>query len=305
MKPHLLKIHNGLEHSFSVRYDVVPHFYNKWHYHPEVEIVYIIEGSGQQFVGDNVHIFKSGDLLLLGSNLPHLWRSDEKFLSKKSDFKVEAIVIHFLPECFGNNFFDLPENKALARLLVRAKEGIRIKNRTKQIVGDLMRKLLTAKSTDRIICLLSILNEIAYSRETKKVCNKGLIFKENSSESERLNNIYQYMLNNYSRQISLEQIAKIANLTPHSFCRFFKSRIKKTFSRTLMEIRIGNACKQLAETSKSISSVCYECGYNNFSNFNRHFKALTNRTPNEHRKYYHEIYKINEDVEGLVDHHSG
>jgi AraC-like DNA-binding protein len=290
MKPHLLKIHLTPEHSFCVRYDVVPYFYNKWHFHPEFELVHILKGSGQQFIGDNVHIFKTGDMILLGSNLPHLWRSDEKFFaSENSELNVEAIVIHFLPDCFGKDFFSLPENQAIASLLVRSQQGVRIKDETRLGVNELSRELLVAKGTERIVLLLRMLNMIANSKQTKTVCNKGLIFKNDPHESERFNTIYQYILNNYSKTITLQEIAGIAHMSPHSFCRYFKSRIKKTFSRTLMEVRIGNACKLLAETHRSISDICYTCGYNNLSNFNRHFKTITGKTPVEHRKYYQEI----------------
>lgn len=275
-------------HSFHIRHDVVPHFYNSWHYHPEIELVYIIKGSGKQFVGDSVHLFKGGDMLLLGAGLPHLWSSDKKFLRKNSKFKMEAIVLHFMPQCFGEYFFTLPENKSLVKLFDRAQQAVRIKDDTKLAVAELMKQLLTAKNTSRIILLLEILNTIANSKQTKTVCIKGLIFQDNPVESERLNNIYQYTLDNFSKPITLGQVAKIAHLSPQSFCRYFKSRIKKTFSRFLIEIRIGNACKLLAETHTSVAAICYQCGYNSFSNFNRHFKAVTGRTPQGHRKYYQE-----------------
>jgi YesN/AraC family two-component response regulator len=286
VKPHLLKIPLKPEHSFNVRYDIVSHFYNKWHYHPEVELVYIIKGSGRQFIGDNIHHFKPGDMILLGTNLPHLWRSDEKFLKKNSKLKVEAIVIHFMLDCFGEHFFDLPENKELVRLFDRAQQAVRIKNNTRKIVFELMQRLLIAKNSERIILLLQILQIIAHSRQTKLVCSKGLQFHYNPTETDRLNNIYQYILKNFSKEITLDQIAKVAHISPHSFCRYFKSRIKKTFSRFLIEVRIGHACKLLAETNKSVADICYESGYNNFSNFNRHFKSITQKTPLEHRKDY-------------------
>ena len=286
MKPHLLKIPLKPEHSFNVRYDIVPHFYNKWHYHPEVELVHIIKGSGRQFIGDNIHHFKPGDMILLGADLPHLWRSDEKFLKRNSKLKVEAIVLHFMPGCFGEHFFDLPENKELVRLFDRTQQAVRIKNNTRNIVSELMQKLLVAKNSERIILLLQILQIIAHSRQTKLVCSKGLQFHYNPIEADRLNNIYQYILNNFSKEITLDQIAKVAHISPHSFCRYFKSRIKKTFSRFLIEVRIGHACKLLAETNKSVADICYESGYNNFSNFNRHFKSITQKTPLEHRKNY-------------------
>jgi AraC-like DNA-binding protein len=289
MKPHLLKIPKEDEHSFSVRYDIVSHFYNKWHYHPELELVHIIEASGRQFIGDSIHHFKNNDLILLGSNLPHLWRCDERFLEKNSNLKVEAVIIHFLPECFGPEFFKLPENKALLRLFQRAQMGIRVKNQSRFIVSSLMRQLVNAKNSERIILLLQILQTIAHSRQTKTICSEGLTFQYSSSEAERLNTIYQFILNNFTKQITLEQISNIAHLTPNGFCRYFKSRIKKTFSRFLVEVRIGHACKLLAESDKPVAHICYECGFNNFSNFNRHFKSIAGRTPLNHRKYYQEI----------------
>lgn len=288
MKPHLLKIHLHPEHSFNVRYDIKPHFYNKWHYHPEVELVHIIKGSGRQFIGDNIHHFKNDDLIMLGTNLPHLWRSDEKFLQKNSRLKVEAIVVHFVPECLGKEFFKLPENKALLRLLDKARMGVRVRNKTKKIVSDLMKQLVNAKHTERVVLLLQILHTIAHSRQTKTVCNEGLQFHYNPSETERMNTIYQFILANFSNKITLEQIAKVAHISPHAFCRYFKSRIKKTFSKFLMEVRIGHACKLLAETHKSVADICFECGFNNFSNFNRHFKSITGTTPLVHRRYYQE-----------------
>ena len=289
MKPHLLKIHLHHEHSFNVRYDVTPHFYNKWHYHPELELVHIIKGSGRQFIGDNIHHFKADDMILLGANLPHLWRSEEKYFKKNSKLKAEAILVHFVPDCFGDQFFRLPENKELVKLLEKAAQGVRVRNADKKIVAELMKKLVQAKSSERLILLMQILHTIAHSKHNKSVCSKGLRFNYNAAETERLNTIYQYILNNFGKPITLPQIAKVAHIAPNSFCRYFKSKIKKTFSGFLIEVRIGHACKLLAETHKSVSAICYECGFNNFSNFNRHFKTITGRTPLAHRKHYQEM----------------
>lgn len=286
MKPHLLKIPLKPEHSFSVRYDIVPNFYDKWHYHPEIELVYIIKGSGRQFIGDHILHFKPNDMILLGANLPHLWRSDERFLEKNSKLKVEAIVVHFMPGCLGKSFFELPENKALIKLFDKAQQAVRIKDMTREKISVLMHRLLKAKNTERIILLLEILNNIAYSRQTKTICSKGLQFQFNPMETDRLNDIYQYILDNFTREITLAQIAEVAHISPPAFCRYFKSRIKKTFSRFLLEVRVGHAARLLAETHKSVAAICYESGFNNFSNFNRHFKAITGRTPLAHRKSY-------------------
>ncbi len=289
MRPHLLKIPKHHEHSFSIRHDLVPFFYNKWHYHPEIELVYFIQGSGRQFIGDRIHHFKVNDMILLGPNLPHLWRSDERYLEKDSSLSEEAIVIHFLPDCFGTSFFDLPENIAIKQLLERSKAGIRVKNETRELVAKLMIELLKSNGAKRIVLLLDILQLIATSAETKTICTTGLDFHFAKGEGERLNNIYQYIFQNFYKPISLEDIAKVAHISPHAFCRYFKARTKKTFSTFLLEVRTGHAAKLLAETHDSVADICFNCGFNNFSNFNRHFKSIIGRTPLAHRKYYQEI----------------
>lgn len=288
MKAQLMKIQLEAEHSFSVRHDKVPYFYNQWHYHPELELIHIIKGYGRQFVGDHIHHFKANDMILLGANLPHWFRSDEKFTRKQSRLQAEAIIVHFTPECFGAGFFSLPENKDLLRLFDRAQQGVRIKNQTRVAIAAYMEQLVAARKSERIILLMQILQAIASSRQTKTVCSKGLDFHYNEVEADRMNNIYQYIMKNFAREITLEQIAKVAHISPNSFCRYFKSRIKKTFSQFLMEVRIGHACKLLAETQKSIAEVCFDSGFNNFSNFNRHFKSITGTTPMAHRKHYQE-----------------
>ncbi len=286
MKPHFFKIHLQPDQSFSVRHDILPHFQNQWHYHPELELVHIIKGTGRQFIGDHVHHFKGGDMILLGADLPHYWRSEDSYFAPGSELKCEAIVVHFMPDCIGDNFFNLPENKAIKRLLQKAQQAVRIKNETQLKISVLLEKLVVAKNSERIILLLQILEIIANSKETKTICSSGLEFHYNPREVDRLNAIYQYVLQNFSSEITLEKVAKVAHISPQSFCRYFKSRVKKTFSKFLIEVRIGHACKLLAETNKSIADICYECGYNNFSNFNKHFKNITQKTPLQHRHYY-------------------
>jgi AraC-like DNA-binding protein len=284
MKPKLLKISLQPEQSFNTRLDIVPYFFNEWHFHPEVELVYILKGSGTQFIGDSIQHFKSGDMILVGSELPHLWRCDEQYFQKNSKLTAESIVLHFLPNCFGENFLSIPENISIIKLLEKAKQGLFIAGKTKQSVGQKMRELLEAKGTERIIILLQILNMISYSKDLKPISAKNYVFIYSQKESERLNNIYQYILKNFYNEIKLETLAALAHMKPHSFCRFFKSRTKKTLSRFLLEVRVSHACKLLSETDTSISEVCYDSGFNNFSNFNRHFKEITKITPSEFRK---------------------
>lgn len=281
-----LKIHRQPEHSFSVRYDVVSYFFNKLHYHPEIELVYIIKGAGKQIIGDTIHYFKGGDMILVGENLPHLWRSDEKYFSKEAGLTCEAYVVHFTNDCFGNSFFHLPENKDLLALLEKAKQGIKINGSAKSVIVPLMQEMLDATSTKRIMLLIKMLDLIATSKDTETICNQNANNNFSFSDGERINAICQYIMQHYNHKISLKEIAAVAHLSPNSFCRYFKSRIKKSFSDFLIEIRIEHARKLLAETEMPVAEICFECGYNSFSNFNKQFKIITNRTPIEHRKYY-------------------
>ncbi len=286
MKPQLLKMSIDSLLSFSVRHDKVPHFFNKWHYHAEVELIYIEKGNGTQFIGDHISRFTQGDVLLIGSNLPHYWRCDENYFENIQDLYAEARVTHFLPDFWGNQFLDLPENALIKELLLKAKNGIKITGRTNSKIAEILEKLTVAKSVERILLLIQALHIISMSKDIKTLATSGFQNTYNESETERLNDIYKYTMSNFDKKISLEEISSIAHISPNSFCRYFKTQTKKTYSQFLMEIKIGNACKLLIENKKSISSICYESGFNSFSNFNRYFKSINGKSPLQYKKAF-------------------
>lgn len=293
MKPQLLKISSNPAFSFQVRRDSVPYFFDKWHYHPEVELVYILKGSGTQFIGNDIGRFAQGDMILVGASLPHLWRCDEKYYQGQSKLLAESEVLHFAPEALGEVFWQMPENKGLLQLLQKAKQGITIQGASRDRILTLMQRLKAAMDNDRVILLLQILQAACNTKDTQTILSaisRPVIFQD-SSESDRMNNIYQYIFNNFQQKISLQDIAKIAHISPHSFCRFFKSKTQKSFSTFLTEVRVHHACKLLAETDHPVSDICYESGFNNFSNFNRHFKLLTKKSPLQHRQQYQHLEK--------------
>jgi len=134
MKPKLLKIALAPEHSFSARYEAVPYFFSEWHFHPEIELVYINDGTGTQFIGDNIQQFNTGDMVLVGSNLPHLWQCDEIYFINNTKLKAASTVIHFMPDMLGEAFFKLPEHRAIDKLLEKARMGLQIHRQTKTLV---------------------------------------------------------------------------------------------------------------------------------------------------------------------------
>ena len=290
MKPHLLLVPVGPDQTYSVRHDIVPYFLNRWHYHEEIELVHIVEGKGTQFIGDSIHHFKQDDLILVGSNLPHYWKCDDIYFQNNSELKVEAKVIHFLEDIWGDKFLKMHENKAVRELYKKAKQGILIQGKTKIKVIEIIDKMLTAKGMKRILLLLEALYVIAHSHEYTFLSTVLALNNYNEAEAKRINDIYQYSLANFKKKITLNEIADVANISTNSFCRYFKTKTKKTYSQYLIEIRVLYSCKLLIENKLTISGICYESGFNNFSNFNKFFRVITGKSPLQYKKEFSNKY---------------
>ena len=275
-----------MQQSFSIRRDVVLYFYNRWHYHPELELVHIEQGSGTQFIGDNIQNFQSGDLILIGPNLPHYWRCDEKYFQGNTNLYAQATVLHFSENIFGDTFLNLPENKGIIEFLEKAKRGMKLLGEHNVLVKSLLQNLLDQKESNSIIALLQILQTLSQDQEVKLLSNSAYQEGFDQHDTDRINHIYQYSLANFQQKITIEEIAEVANISPNSFCRYFKSRSRKTYSQFLLELRIGHACKLLLEEKLSVAQICYESGFNNFANFNKYFKILTKRSPLQYQKEY-------------------
>lgn len=286
MKPQLLKVSAGPASSFSVRQDLVPYINNRWHYHPEIELIHFKEGNGTQFIGDNIKPFRSGDVLLVGTNIPHYWSFHNTYFEDKCVSSPDVRVAHFCENFWGTQFLDLPENQSIKAIVEKARRGIQVHGKTKEVVADVLEKMLTANGARKILLLIDALNTIANSDEITVL--SSISFQQNLKEVEndRINCVYQYSLANYKRKIQMGEIAGVANMSPNSFCRYFKSKTRKTYSNFLIEIRVGIACKLLLENRLSIKQICYESGFQNFASFHKYFKMITLKTPLNYQREY-------------------
>lgn len=275
-----------MESSFSIRHDIMPNFGTTWHYHPELELHYTIKGEGVRLIGDNISNFSEGELILLGSNLPHTWHCKEEYFEEKSDKHVEAVVLQFLPDCLGGEFLSLPEVRQLSHLFERAKRGMIFSNGTRAKLASLVQTAAKAENLDRIILLLSILKISAETSDYQPVTTGHSFYHIDESETERINAICTYTLSNYKRPISLGEIAEISNLTTTSFCRYFKTITKKTYYDFLSQIRISHACRYILEDNLSIQQISGACGFQNMTSFYRQFKKVTGITPFSYRRKY-------------------
>lgn len=254
-----------------------------YHFHPEMELVYITESFGKRVIGDIIESFAEGDMVFIGSNLPHIWMNDEIFYKKDSSLKAKAIVLYFNKNIFSQGFYDMKEMLTLNLFFQNAEKGIRIGGKTKEAVAQKLKTLLQKKDFERIIGLLEIMDILSQSNDISFITSDGYNAHLMYSETDRLSEVYKHVQQHFKENISLAAIAKISNLTPQSFCRMFKKRTGKSFVEYLNEVRISAACKYLLDTDWSISEVAYNCGFKTVSNFNKLFKSISGSSPKVYR----------------------
>ncbi|MHA4812045.1 helix-turn-helix domain-containing protein [Flavitalea flava] len=261
-----------------------PFFQSPFHCHPELELVYVTQSFGKRIIGNSVEPFDAGDMVFLGSNVPHVWLNDEIYYKEITSLQAGAIVVYFNKGIFSEIFYQLQETNKLNVFFSKATRGLSIMGKTNGIVAQKLEILTKKKNFDLVVGLLEILSILADSEEIAFINNEAYTPATTSSQSNRLTDVFRYVKEHYSEDISLSCIAKVANLTPQSFCRLFKNKMNKHFVEYLNDIRVSNACKLLIETDMSISQVAFDCGYNTVSNFNKLFKKITGLAPKEYKK---------------------
>ena len=249
----------------------------KWHYHPEVELVYINTGIGKRQVGTHLSNYQDGDLILIGSYLPHTG------FTKGLEEGQKEIVIQFKPDIFEMAFQNLEELKRINQLLELSIKGIVFDGSIKEDIGIRMEGLQYETQIDAFLTFVKILHDLAKEKDKKILNADGYAFISNPTENKRLKKIFNYIRDHFMESIALEDISDQVFMTPQSFCRFFKKSTQKTFTNFLNEYRINHATKLLSETDVDIKTICYESGFNNLSNFFRNFKKITQLTPNAYR----------------------
>jgi AraC-like DNA-binding protein len=287
MLPTLEKVETNVNHSFNVSHLKVEQLPSPLHFHPEIELLLVVKGTGTRFIGDSAERFTPGDLIMIGSNVPHVWYSDRQQPLMKAEEVSEVIYILFSKEAFGKQFWDLPESKSINRIIEYSQRGIKLAGKTRDDISLLMEKISVSVGFKRISILMDILEKIASSEEYKYLASQVYQGTTNQGDSDRLNKIYEFMVNNSYREITLDEAASVANLSTPAFCRYFKKRTNKTFIQFLNEIRVGHACRLLSDENYPVADICYMCGFNHISYFIKQFKNVTGNTPFNYRKNWH------------------
>ena len=278
-KPTLEKITPSFGSSLLVKKHVQFLKKNKafWHFHPEIEIVYVNEGKGKRHIGNHISYFNNSQLVLIGSNLPHLG-----FMDRLTTNGSETLI-QFKPDFLGEHFFKIPEMIAINQLFERAKKGIRFNIEIKKRIGAKIEELTQIEGPDRIIAFLHILKELALTDDYTILNANGFAFETQPQDSSKIDVIFKHINENFNQHISLDEIAELVSMTVPAFCRFFKKTTGKTFTKLVNEYRVVHATKLLSESQTSITDICFECGFNNFSHFNKLFKEFTGKSASKYR----------------------
>ena len=277
MKVYPFKIPKPGNNALIYQEDIEFVFYDKLHQHDEIQISFIEKGNGTLLVGDRISSYTKNDIIIIGSNLPHAFKSEPS-----SKNKSKMLSLFFTETSFGNSFFELDEFSEIKQFFSKSLQGLLIDN-NKEGITKCFKKLKKATKLERFIVLLEILNLISRAK-SEPISNFAYNKSYSDLEGKKMRDVFEYTIENYHTSIYLKDIANVANMTKNAFCKYFKRRTNKTYISFLTELRIENACKLIHSNEEiSISEIAYKVGFNNMSNFNRKFKEIKKITPLKYR----------------------
>lgn len=271
-------------HIFVIKRLREKHFDPVWHAHSEFQLFVVLEGSGTRFIGDSIKSFRPGELIFTGPHLPHLWRSDDAYFEKKNSLTTDGIVIYFNEHFLGEHLMEKEELAVLTKLFAKSMRGLEFYGETRDKVIPLMEALTMQHGIQSVVSLLQILDLLAGTKQYHYISSVAYEDIFNEDETDRINIVYEFVMKNFKQKILLEEVADLLYMTPTSFSRYFTMKNNKPFSKFISEIRIKHACKLIAETDLTMEHICYECGFNTLSNFNKQFKDVVGQQPTHYKK---------------------
>lgn len=287
MKPVFAKILEGLENEvFKTKWVDEPYFSTTFHFHIECQMVYVVESEGKRMIGDSIESFESDELIFLGSNIPHVWYNSEQYFSNKEhESHARSVSMFFNPDKLLSSLAYLGKMQKLKSVLKTAMRGMKFYGETKSKLKELLLQMAhEEEDLAKMIYLLQILDILCSTKEYELLASSGYTNTYQLKDNDRMDMVFKHVFNNFANEIQLDSVASLINMNKQAFCRYFKSRTQKTFVEFVNEVRIGHACKLMADGEQQISNLAYECGFNSLSNFNRFFKEAKGITPREYKK---------------------
>jgi AraC-like DNA-binding protein len=259
------------------------HFTYPWHFHSEYEIIYISESTGSRFIGNSVEKYREGDVLLIGSNLPHYLKSDEVYHTNNAPTRVSGIIIQFEKEFMQHSLNYYPQFIRIKKLLDESRLGMLFPAGCSRKLVDLLNVIPTVRGVDQITMFLQLLKVMSEIQNKESISRPDFEYNTKNNAS-RVDKVIAYINKNYTRQISLDEIASFASMNATSFCRFFKKETGKSLKNYIFDMRVGYACKLLLVNEMNVSQISSECGFETISHFNKTFRKVSGFAPSEYRK---------------------
>lgn len=281
MKPQIERVAAMSQDSFICRRFEQDQFDHPYHFHPEIEVTWIGRSRGTLIVGDHIGTFEPGDLVLLGSNLPHVFRNELKPVEG-----AMSEVIHFSRDCADGFFDSAPELGPLADFLDRLGLGLRIPARAAPAAGPLLQSIRQSSGLKRWSQFLQLMEFLLEDREGQTLASPGFSGTVEFKGSHNMQQACQFILDHFDQDISHQDLAAQLNLSPAYFSRIFRQTTRRTYTEFLIEVRLGHACRLLTDTEQTVIDIAFASGFRNLANFNRRFRNTYACSPREFRRHH-------------------
>jgi AraC-like DNA-binding protein len=283
IKPTLETLSGDSKGTFLVRLFEQNEFASPYHFHPEYELTAILKGEGNRFVGNNMSAYQKGDLVLLGGNVPHCWKTT----LRNDEINAQSVVVQFNRDFLGAGFFENQSAWKVVQLLDRSFHGIHFTGNSATSIINLM--VAMAKATDplkKLILLLDVFDKLAHHKSFELLNEQPVIYHSSATEHQRLNDVQSYIIDNFRARLSLNQVADVARMTPNAFCKFYKKMTGKTLMEVVAHYRLNHAMQQLIATNKTATEICFESGFSDVAFFHKAFRQYAKRSPLVYRREY-------------------
>ncbi|RWY55528.1 helix-turn-helix domain-containing protein [Mucilaginibacter gilvus] len=270
-----------------VQEEILPHFYPHLHRHAEVQITWIQEGEGTLLAGNNMHVFSGGEVFVMGANQPHLFKSSPGYFAEGSQKQVRAISIFFNPNGKLAALFNLPEMQSVQSFFAQWQNGFKIPAAVTGNFSASIIKIQHNTGAAQLALLIDMLNAMSTTASLQSLSSESYTYSMTDPEGARIASVYNYIMHNYSSALTLDEVARVAHLTPNAFCRYFKKHTRTTFIAFVNKVRVNEACKMLLNGSlNNIADVAYSCGFSSITNFNYVFKNIAGKSPRDYINDY-------------------
>ncbi|OOQ60188.1 AraC family transcriptional regulator [Mucilaginibacter pedocola] len=270
-----------------VQEELLPHFYPHLHRHAEIQVTWVQEGEGTLLAGNSMHPFSGGEVFLLGANQPHLFKSSPEYFAEGSEKQVRAVSVFFNPNGKLLSLFNLPEMQGVQAFISQWKNGFKIPDAAAEAFAKKIEQVQHATGAGQLALLIDMLNAMSSTEDQVPLSADSLTYSMTDPEGARIASVYNYIMHHYSSALTLDEVARLAHLTPNAFCRYFKKHTRTTFVAFVNKVRVNEACKMLLNGNlNNIADVAYSCGFSSITNFNYVFKNVAGKSPRDYISQY-------------------